>query len=220
MLGIIKKDIGKYALNALVVFLASLYWIFTRDTLDFRMILPLGSLAFIMITISTAITEYNEDRFHGYEFLHSLPIGSARIVAAKFAMPLLTAVILAGYILLIFPLFDASDMILRTGRTIVFAFVLLALLFSALVYIVITLFGFTSVVRYGGLLVTAGFVGLSLMAARYAARTSLLSDLDAIYLKAIDIIAGIHQPTFIAVGLAVYGMAFGLAVRAKYIGTK
>jgi len=218
MLGIIKKDIGKYALNALVIPLISLYWIFTRHTLDLGMAFPLGMLLFIMITGSVTLCEHYEDRYHGYEFLRGLPIGAARIVATKFILPLVMAIILTGYILLVFSLFDASVMILHISHTIVLVCAMTGLWFSAANYLAISLFGFAHVVRYGGIVIASFLLFLGTVT-QILIRKSIIPHFDILLMRAIDFMAGLNQAVILAFGLALYGMGLLIVVRLQGPGT-
>lgn len=146
--GLMKKDLPLTALQSTVM-LAMLYayWFAAYRPINTVMTIVTGGYVFALITNLILFNESQEDKYHGYEFMKSLPISIRELVMAKFMLPLLLTgfLVLFNGIALSYLPGDAES--LASARVYVLVAGMLGLLSVGLGYVGAFAFGFTIYIR-------------------------------------------------------------------------
>ncbi len=148
MLGIMKKDLW-FALQTplLLCPLMTLYWVGSREFLDYQMAYSTGSFLLMFVANSILLLELNEDRCKGYAFLKILPIGTSDIVSGKFALVLMLDMVLVIYAFIMFASFPGRGDILTVGISLILVYAVIILIVAGLLYLGLFKFGLTRLMK-------------------------------------------------------------------------
>jgi len=214
MWGIIKKDIARFAINMLIVPVAGVYWLATRDQTGMQIVVPMAMLIFLVITSSVAISELNEEKNNGYRFLGMLPTSGTEVVAAKFALPLVVVIILVGFDTLVIAAIGGTPDTLALARAVLVFSGLSSLVLVGLIYITVFMYGYTQVMRYGLVM----FMAILLFAgtiAQLLIKQSILPELPVILQHVTNLLLMINPLLLAAVGIAIYAGMMYFTIRVK-----
>ncbi len=154
MIGIMRKDAGTFILLFLLVVPGSwLYFLGTRDALDFGVVFAAGAFLYLVVMVPVLHNEISESGQHGYAFLATLPIARARIARGKFALPFITAAAYALQAFAFLARFEAGGDALLFARAYLAANFALCLCLVGFYYVGIFRFGFTAFFRFTAIVI-------------------------------------------------------------------
>ncbi|MBT5872592.1 MAG: hypothetical protein HOH43_04160 [Candidatus Latescibacteria bacterium] len=144
MFGLMKKDLPLSALQSTVMLtMLYAYWFATYDPINTVMTIVTGGYVFALITNLMLFNESQEDKYHGYDFMKSLPISIREIVIAKFTLPLLLTAFLVLFNGIALSFLPGSTESLASARIYVLVVGVLGLLCVGLGYVGAFTVGFT-----------------------------------------------------------------------------
>ncbi|MBN2414184.1 ABC-2 transporter permease [candidate division KSB1 bacterium] len=150
MLGIAKKD-SLFFLIALFIIYPSiiLLWILFGRAFDIQFVVIAGLLLHFLIYGPMIINEQDEDKSNGYSFLATLPVQSYEIVIVKFANTFVSVLFFVMVNIIIFSIAPGSTNLPDITCNLLVTSGVLCLIFSALFYIGVFMFGYTKFFRFG-----------------------------------------------------------------------
>ncbi len=123
-----------------------------------------GTLILMLVFGSVFLNEQYEEKHKGYNFLDTLPINADEIVSAKFGLVLVTVIILASYLLLLFSVSKVAPNDWILVRSYILMSGVVCLMLAALSYLGIFSFGYTKFVMIVmSFIVLLGFVPILIM---------------------------------------------------------
>jgi len=214
MWGIIKKDIVRFAINMLIVLAAGVYWLATQDQLGMQIIIPMGILIFLTLTGAVASSELNEEKYSGYSFLGTLPASGTEVVAAKFALPLMAAIALISFDILVITLLGGAPDTLALARALLVFSGLSSLVLVGLIYITTFMYGYTQVMRYGLMMFLAILMFIGTIA-KLLMKQSILPEFPVILQHLTNWLLMINPLLLAVVGIAIYAGMMVFTIRLK-----
>jgi hypothetical protein len=129
-----------------VVILLTGIRLFLGQELNVFFTLISGVMIFLYTIFALLVSEQYEEKHHGYSIMSALPVSRLEVTAAKFLLPLASALVLTLYLILIFSTFaaPAPDMVLVRSYFLLAAAA--GLLAAGILYIGIFSFGYTKFV--------------------------------------------------------------------------
>ncbi len=150
MLGIVKKDSLFYLIALLIIYPSIiLLWILFGGAFDIQFAVIAGLLLHFLNYGPMIINEQEEDRSNGYSFLATLPVKSYEIVVVKFANIFVFVLLWTLVNSVFFSFVLESTNMFNIARNVMITSGVLCLVFSALFYIGVFMFGFAKFFRFG-----------------------------------------------------------------------
>ena len=111
LLRLIKKNAFYFSIYILPIYsLLCLYWIISRHAIDTVFAISHGQWMLIMIIMAISMNEQHEEKTQGYAFLNLLPVRISTIIFSKFALVLLSVVILVTLNLILASFFNPTPL--------------------------------------------------------------------------------------------------------------
>lgn len=141
----LKKNSFYYLLYILSLLpLMSLYLVLRIKEINTSFILFQAQWLLLLAIGSLGVNENSEEKNSGYYFMRNLPIKAAAIVNAKYLLSFLAIAFLVGFNFLLHILVKGSPYLYKIGKIFIVISGNTALLISALMYLVIYKFGFST----------------------------------------------------------------------------
>ncbi|MBN1886040.1 MAG: ABC-2 transporter permease [Candidatus Krumholzibacteriota bacterium] len=179
MLALVNKDLSFFLWFALFA-LAIVGIVWSTDLVDndvFRAGVT-SALSIIVVMMPVLSLEQREEKDEGYRFLRSLPVGNARVVAAKAALPLAVTALWLAVTLSLAGSRIVDPVGLAVARGAIVDVTMAALVVSGCAYVLIFTIGYTRfAVIFGVGLVALGIVNALLLAGARGNAQALVEDL-------------------------------------------
>ncbi len=127
--------------------LLSIYLLTVRKTLTTNILIFLGQMLVYCILASVMTSEKSEEKNNGYPFMSHLPIRDRDIVASKFAIVMVTTVLLCVYSFFLVSFMEADAHLLTFGRIFLLICGNLSLALAGGMYIAIYRWGYSTFMK-------------------------------------------------------------------------
>lgn len=142
------KNNSSYVIQAsLLMPLLAIVWLINIRPLSAFQIFMGGMWIFLVVLGGAINGEMIENKMKGYAFLCTLPVRDRDIVMAKFFMAGLTALVLVVYIEILFGFLPGPAHLFSLGRIMIPFFAGVALLLTALLYVLVYRIGFSRSIK-------------------------------------------------------------------------
>ena len=213
MLRLIKKNaVGYLTVGLSLMVLVTLYLIIRSGPFDPAIILFQGQMMIYGIGAGLLNSEQLEEKCQGYKFLRILPISDREIIVSKFAVLLITTIILVCFNCISYFLIEENSDLFTFGRTFLLFCGNLSLIIGSFLYIFIFRFGAAKFIKIGWIIM------VSVMIVPILVIEIVLPEINIDFQGILQTMAGLHWLLWILVTLLVitaYYVLMGLAVKAR-----
>jgi len=213
MLRLIQKNAVGYLIVGLsLMVLVTVYMLIRRGPFDPAIILFQGQMMIYGIGAGLLNSEQLEEKCQGYKFLRILPLSNREIIVSKFAVLLITTVLLVGFNCMSYLLISENSDLFTYGRTFLLFCGNLSLIIGAFLYIFIFRFGAAKFIKIGWIIM------VSVMIVPILFIEIALPEINIDFPGILKAMTGLHWMLWILISLlvlAVYYGLLGMAVKAK-----
>jgi len=213
MLRLIKKNaVGYLSVGLSLMVLVMFYLLIRRGPFDPAIILFQGQMMIYGIGAGLLNSEQLEEKSQGYKFLRILPLSDREIIASKFAVLLITTVILVCFNCMSYFLIKWSADLFIVGRVFILFCGNLSLIIGAFLYIFIFRFGAAKFIKIGWIIM------VSVMIVPILFIEIVLPEINIDFQGMLQAMSDLHWMLWVLISLSVitiYYRLMVLAVKAK-----
>jgi len=214
MMRLIQKNaVGYLTVGLSLMVLVTVYLLIRRGSFDPVIILFQGQMMIYGIGASLLNSEQLEEKCQGYKFLRILPLSDREIIVSKFAVLMITTIILVFFNCISYLLIKENSDLFTYGRTFLLFCGNLSLIIGAFLYIFIFRFGAVKFIKIGWIIM------VSVMIVPILFVEIILPEINIDFPGILKAMAGIQWIFWVLISLSVvavyYGLLLGIAVKAK-----
>jgi hypothetical protein len=213
MLRLIQKNaVGYLTVGLSLMVLVTFYMLIRRGSFDPVIILFQGQMMIYGIGAGLLNSEQLEEKCQGYKFLRILPLSDREIIVSKFAVLLITTVLLVCFNCISYLLIRGNSDLFTSGRTFLLFCGNLSLIIGALLYIFIFRFGADKFIKIGWVIM------VSVMIVPILFIEIVLPEINIDFPSLLMAMDGLHWMLWVLISLSVLAVFYGLlgiAVKAK-----